>query len=244
MAKWKGKAIGAGLGWAFGGPFGAILGAIAGNLFDKTTLRRITAEEPNSNYDRSLSFITHLIGILVTIAKADGRLSAHEINVIERAFLNFGFRGEDLSFIRNLIKQTAKVDLNLQDICYEYKQYSNYEERLSLLRIVYLVAYADKILHPGEEKAINHIIGYLEIDSDDAFEIRGEFCDAHDKHYNILGINRNASAEDTKKAYRALSKKYHPDRVSHLGNEFVKLANDKFQTINKAYESIRQEKGF
>jgi len=65
MAKWKGKAIGAGLGWAFGGPFGAILGAIAGNLFDKTTLRRITTEAPNSNYDRSLNFITHLVGILV-----------------------------------------------------------------------------------------------------------------------------------------------------------------------------------
>jgi DnaJ like chaperone protein len=244
MAKWKGKAIGAGLGWAFGGPFGAILGAMAGNLFDKTILGEITGEEPNSNYNRSLNFVTHLVGILVSIAKADGRLSTHEINVIERTFLNFGFRGEDLGFIRNLIKQTAKADLNLHDICFEYKQHSNYEERLSLLRIVYLVAHADKVLHPSEERAINHIIGYLEIDSDDASEIRGEFCDNYDKQYNILGISRNASVEDTKKAYRALSKKYHPDRVSHLGDEFAKLANDKFQKINKAYEEVRQEKGF
>jgi DnaJ-class molecular chaperone len=76
--------------------------------------------------------------------------------------------------------------------------------------------------------------GYLEIHSDDD----------SDKQYNILGINRNATIEDTKKAYRSLSKKYHPDRVSHLGSEFVKLANDKFQTINTAYEKIRQEKGF
>jgi DnaJ like chaperone protein len=243
MAKWKGKAIGAGLGWAFGGPFGAILGAIAGNLFDKTTLG-VTTEQPINDYGRSLNFITHLIGILMSIAKADGRLSTHEINAIEKAFLNFGFRGEDLNFIRNLIKQTSKVNLNLQDICYEYKQYSNYEERLSLLRIVYLVAYADKVLHPGEERAINRIIGYLEIDSDDALEIRGEFCDAYDKHYNILGISRSASIEDIKKAYRTLSKKYHPDRVSHLGDEFAKLANDKFQTINKAYKEVRQEKGF
>ena len=42
MAKWKGKAIGAGLGFLFGGPFGAILGTITGDFFDKTTLKQIS----------------------------------------------------------------------------------------------------------------------------------------------------------------------------------------------------------
>ncbi|MFQ5962698.1 MAG: TerB family tellurite resistance protein [Candidatus Scalinduaceae bacterium] len=244
MAKWKGKAIGAGVGWLFGGPFGAILGAITGNLFDGTTLSESTTEEPISDYNRSLNFITHLVGILVSIAKADGHLSTHEINIIERSFVNFGFKGENLIFIRNLIKQTSRVDLNMQDVCYEYKRYSNYEERLSLLRIVYLVAYADRVLHPNEERMINRVIGYLEINAVDAFEIRGEFCVDHDKHYKNLGVSRNESIEDIKKAYRSLSKKYHPDRVSHLGDEFVKLANDKFQIINKAYEEVKKEKGF
>lgn len=209
MAKWKGKAIGAGLGWLFGGPFGAILGTITGDFFDRTTL---TAERPVSNYDKSLNFITHLVGILMSIAKADGRLSTHEIKVIERTFVSFGFKGEDLSFIRDLIKQTSKVDLDLQAVCYEYKQYSNYEERLSLLRIVYLVAFADRELHPNEESMINRIIEYLEINTDDASEIRGEFCSDLDKHYKILNINRDSSIEDIKKAYRLLSKRYHPDR--------------------------------
>ncbi len=243
MAKWKGKAIGAGVGWVFGGPFGAILGTIAGNMFDKSVyVERMT--ETLSNQDRSLNFVTHLVGILMSIAKADGHINKQEINVIERAFLNFGFRGEDLSFIRDLINQITYADLNLRDVCYEYKQYSDYEERLTLLRIVYLVAYADKVLHPNEENVINHVIEYLEIGPEDAFEIRGEFCDEHDRHYRILGVSRNTSAEDIKKAYRSLSKKYHPDRVSHLGDEFAKLASDKFQVINNAYEEVRQEKGF
>lgn len=47
-----------------------------------------------------------------------------------------------------------------------------------------------------------------------------------------------------KKAYRRLSKQYHPDRVSHLGDEFIRLAKDKFQSINKAYEEIKNDKGF
>lgn len=244
MARWKGKAIGAGLGWVFGGPFGAILGAVTGNIIDKTLSGGVAIEEPIGNYDRSLNFVTHLVGILVSIAKADGRLNAHEINIIERSFLNFGFRGDDLSFIRSLIEQTSRTDLDLDNICYEYKQYSNYEERLTLLRIIYLVAFADDVLHPNEERMINRVIEHLDIYPEDAYEIRGEFRNDQDKNYNILGIDRNTSAEDIKKAYRILSKKYHPDKVTHLGDEFAKIANDKFQTINEAYKNIRQEKRF
>ena len=244
MAKWKGKAIGAGLGFLFGGPFGAILGTITGDFFDKTTLKQISTGGPSSNQERSLNFVTHLVGILISIAKADGRVSTQEINVIERAFVSFGFKGEDLSFIRNLINHTSRADLDLQAVCYEFKQYSSYEERLSLLRIVYLVAFADKELHQNEERMINDIIGFIEIDADDAFEIRSEFCSDNDKHYKILNITRNSSIGDIKKSYRHLSKQYHPDRVSHLGDEFAKLASDKFQIINNAYEEIKKEKGF
>ena len=241
MKKWKGKAIGAGLGFLFGGPFGAILGTMTGDFFDKATL---ATGRPVSNHDRSLNFVTHLVGILISIAKADGRISSQEINVIERAFVSFGFKGEDLSFIRDLIKHTSRADLDLQAVCYEYKQYSDYEERLSLLRIVYMVAFADKEFHANEESMINRIIGYLEINAEDAFEIRGEFCSNNDKHYKILSVTKDSSAEDVKKAYRRLSKKYHPDRVSHLGEEFATLASDKFRKINNAYEEIKKEKRF
>ncbi len=243
MAKWKGKVIGAGLGFLFGGPFGAILGTMTGDFFDKSQ-RQIPTGMPPGNQERSLNFITHLVGILVTIAKADGHVSRQEINVIERAFVSFGFKGEDLSFIRSLINQTSGVDLDFRAVCYEFKQYSSYEERLSLLRIVYLVAFADKELHPNEERMINDIIGLVEIDVNDAFEIRAEFCSDSDKHYQILNVTRSSSVEDIKKSYRRLSKQYHPDRVSHLGDEFAKLATDKFQILNKAYEEIKKEKGF
>jgi len=59
-----------------------------------------------------------------------------------------------------------------------------------------------------------------------------------------LSVTKNSSAEDVKKAYRLLSKKYHPDRVSHLGEEFATLASDKFRKINNAYEEIKKEKRF
>jgi curved DNA-binding protein len=50
-------------------------------------------------------------------------------------------------------------------------------------------------------------------------------------YYGILGVPRNASDEEIKKAYRKLAMQYHPDR--NPGKE--KWANDKFKEINEAY---------
>ncbi|MBA7505908.1 Chaperone protein DnaJ [subsurface metagenome] len=53
-------------------------------------------------------------------------------------------------------------------------------------------------------------------------------------YYRILGVPRNASAQEIKKAYRKLAMQYHPDR--NPGKE--KQANEKFKEINEAYAVI------
>ncbi len=57
--------------------------------------------------------------------------------------------------------------------------------------------------------------------------------------YEVLGINKNASKEDAKKAYRELAKKYHPDK--HMNNPLSELAQEKFKEINEAYDTIMKE---
>jgi curved DNA-binding protein len=54
-------------------------------------------------------------------------------------------------------------------------------------------------------------------------------------YYKILGVERGASEEDIKKAYRKLARKYHPD-VSKEGN-----AKEKFQEVSEAYETLRDK---
>ncbi len=57
--------------------------------------------------------------------------------------------------------------------------------------------------------------------------------------YAVLGIKPGASREEIRNAYRDLSKKYHPDKVNHLGSEFRDLAHKKFIDISQAYEALR-----
>src|SRR6266542_860403 len=52
-------------------------------------------------------------------------------------------------------------------------------------------------------------------------------------YYEILGVNKNASEKEIKKAYRKLARKYHPDL-----NPNDKEANKKFQQINEANEVL------
>ena len=52
-------------------------------------------------------------------------------------------------------------------------------------------------------------------------------------YYDILGVNKNASQDDIKKAYRNLSKKYHPDKTG--GDD------SKFKEINEAYDTLGDE---
>ena len=56
--------------------------------------------------------------------------------------------------------------------------------------------------------------------------------------YDILGVNRHASAGEIKNAYRKLANKYHPDKVDHLGEEFKELAEKKFKDIQEAYQKL------
>ena len=57
--------------------------------------------------------------------------------------------------------------------------------------------------------------------------------------YEVLGVARDATDEEIKSAYRELAKKYHPDKVSHLGDEFKAMAHRKFKEIQAAYEALK-----
>lgn len=58
--------------------------------------------------------------------------------------------------------------------------------------------------------------------------------------YQVLGVSRSASDEDIKKAYRSLSRKYHPD--ANVNNPNKAQAEEKFKEVQQAYDLIMKEK--
>lgn len=56
--------------------------------------------------------------------------------------------------------------------------------------------------------------------------------------YKVLGIDRNATDEEVKKAYRELARKYHPD--NYINTPLADLADEKMKEINEAYDTIQK----
>lgn len=57
-------------------------------------------------------------------------------------------------------------------------------------------------------------------------------------YYDILGVSKDASADDIKSAFRKLAMKYHPDRQQGKSDAEKKEAEDKFKEINEAYDTL------
>ena len=58
--------------------------------------------------------------------------------------------------------------------------------------------------------------------------------------YSVLGVNKNATEEEIKNAYRELARKYHPD--NYVDNPLSDLAGEKMKEINEAYDAIINNK--
>ena len=67
--------------------------------------------------------------------------------------------------------------------------------------------------------------------------------DSLDAAYKVLEIEPSATDDEVKAAYRKLALKHHPDRVTSLGEDIRKAAEDKFRQINEAKDRIYKARG-
>jgi DnaJ like chaperone protein len=233
FAKW----IGGGLGWAFFGPVGGLFGFFLGSVVDSVETTQITSGRTTTG-DYAMS----LLVLVAAMLKADGKILKSELDYVKRFLIqNFGVDGaqEALIMLRDLLKQ----DIPVQDVCRQIASNVDYSSRLQLLHFMFGLAYADGHFDAAEGRLIDEITFHLGITSKDVESIRSMFKNTIEDLYKILEIDSTATNEQVKKAYRAMAVKYHPDKVSYLGDDVKKAANEKFQKLNEAYEKIKKERG-
>ncbi|MCG8687908.1 MAG: DnaJ domain-containing protein [Desulfobacterales bacterium] len=57
--------------------------------------------------------------------------------------------------------------------------------------------------------------------------------------YEVLGVSKGAPWTQIQEAYKTKAKQYHPDKLSHLGDDFSSLANKRFLEIQEAYNRLK-----
>lgn len=241
MAKF-GKWIGAGLGAFAGGPIGAIIGFTIGSMFDggQEAVKRGTRGS-YSGKTTTGGYVMSLLVLVAAVMKADGKVLKSELDYVKKFMVhNFGEDSaqEAIKMLRDLLNQTIPVD----EVSRQIKANMNYSARLQLVHFLFGIAQADGEVDTSERNLIDRICTQMGISTSDFESIQAMFVPNTDSDFKILEIDSSASDADLKKAYRRMAMKYHPDKVSNLGEEVQNAAKEKFQRVNQAYENIKKER--
>lgn len=232
-AKW----IGGGLGWAFGGPIGGILGYMFGSMVGGSGMTNgQVGQTKTGDFNISLLILT------AAVMKADGKVTRTELNYVKQ-FITNNFGAARAPEYVKILGELIKKDFNLQEVSSQIKQYMDYSSRLMLLQFLFGIALSDGKSHGNEIDVIQTISTFMGISNNDYASIKAMFIKDSNSAYKVLGISPDATNDELKKAYRELAKKYHPDKVSHLGGEIKKAAEVKITELNAAYDAIKDERG-
>jgi DnaJ like chaperone protein len=187
-------------------------------------------------------FSMSLLVLTAAIMKADDKIKRSELDYVKQFLVKqFGKEqaNEQLQVLRDILKQ----DVPVYEVAHQIRTNMDYSSRHQLLHFLFGIAAADGQVVEQELSILQTISTGMGLRMSDFNSIKAMFVKDTDSAYKILEVDRNASMDEIKKAYRKMAVKYHPDKVSHLGEDVQKNAKEKFQKINAAYEDIKKERG-
>lgn len=240
MLKWFGAIIG----YIFFRLPGAILGFFLGSLAEGLSSRGGSVFSDFTRPQVSpADFELNLLSLCSIVIKADGQVSQQELDYVRQYFLGTYGKEKANAIFRTFNEVIKKREISAARICDYMNQRTRYEVRLQLIHFLFGIAQADGNASPAEIEKLREIAGYLRVGATDFESIMAMFVRSADTAYTILEIDRSASNEEVKRAYRTMAKKYHPDRVNTQDEAIRKGAEEKFKQVQMAYEQIQKERG-
>ncbi len=214
-------------------------------------------------------FFKTVFTLMGKLAKADGRVSENEIAHVEKFMQQLNMSPNHRKKAIQHFQTGAKVDYQIDDLIQNFLEVTASSPNLKQMLMVYLirVAAADGQLDQKETELMREIsqkVGYNEqqfaqlmamLQGQDQFA-GGQYrqggsasnyrsVDAVAAAYQALGVSKDDSDSEIKKAYRRLVREYHPDKLMGQGlpEAMIKEATERSQEIQTAYDTIKKSRG-
>lgn len=256
-----GKAIGGLLGLLALGPFGLILGLWIGHAFDKAFVSIAAFARPEMRLKIQENFFQSVFILLGYIAKADGRVSEAEVTHTETLITHMGLDAAGRRRAIEFFKQGAKPTFHPEPVVNAFLSLAGRHPQLKQTLLLFLIslAYVDGSLDSSERNALDRIgrlLGFSEAQIAHLTRMAQAQGQFHDRQtasggisdikvaYDALGVSASATDAEVKRAYRKLMSENHPDKLMARGvpDSMIKLATEKSQEIQAAYELIKKNR--
>ena len=203
-----------------------------------------------------------LVAMMAKVAKADGKVSELEAEILSHTFTDISSHFENSNDIREQLKAIYKKEMNSFDntikVAQKYLKLTQreYHKRLKVLEYLLNLAFIDNDFSQTEFMITEDIANAMEIKKSDFEAMIAQFEQYYaqkqnskqlslENAYEVLGVSSSDDMGTIKKKYRQLVKENHPDIITGQGasQSIIDEATKKLQEINEAYELIKNERG-
>ncbi|HLP97808.1 MAG TPA: co-chaperone DjlA [Sideroxyarcus sp.] len=246
-------------GYYFFGWMGAFFGLILGAIIDRIRAFGQGAMNPLRNAIRQAVFLETVFIAMGKLAKADGRVSEEEMAHAELLMQKLGMTEEHRKQAIVLFKKGAEPEFDIEPTLQKFMSVCGHTRNLKEMLLVYLVvmALADGHVHEAEQELLYDIAGRLGYGRE-AFKhlmdmvlnqthfAGGKVTTAEslDDAYKALGVTKESSDAEIKRAYRKLMSQYHPDKLMGQGlpEDMIKMATEQAKDIQLAYDLLKKHR--
>jgi DnaJ like chaperone protein len=188
-------------------------------------------------------FELNLLSLTSLVIKADGKVTQNELDYVRQYFVSSYGKERANAIFKVFNEVVKKREVQAASICNYLNARTRYESRLQILHFLFGIAQADGHISEAEIRVIYEIARNLRLTERDFISIKAMFVKDQDNAYKILEIDKSVPDNEVKKAYRTMAKKYHPDKLMDMDEAYKKGAQEKFNKVQDAYETVRKERG-
>ena len=253
------KFIGFIAGYYLLGLFGGLIGFVGGWVIDRVRNYGAGGANPLHNALRQTVFLETLFISMGRLAKADGQVSEAEIAHTEALMRKLGMTAEHQAQAIALFKRGIDPTTDIATIFERFMSVCGHTKSLREVLLAYLITlvFADGKLHPAEDAALADLASRLGYDQSayrhfmDMVLNQSHFAQgspnneaALDDAYKALGVTKENTDQEIKRAYRKLMSQYHPDKLIGQGmpDDMIAMATEKTKEIQLAHDLIQKSR--